>query len=145
MHELKEKVAYLQGLSKGLELSPATKEGQILTNMIDVLEDVVSSLDHLWEAHHELENYIESIDEDLYDLETGGADLDDEEEYIEVECPRCHDVVYFEADIVEDDDVIEVTCPNCDEVVFINDGSFDFNHAVIDNEVEDRVKRTVDI
>lgn len=149
MQDLREKVAYLQGLSKGLDLSPDTKEGRVLTNVIDVLEDVVSSLDSLWVAHQELEEYMETIDEDLCDLE---AEEDNEDgDYIEVQCPRCHDMVYFDADVIDDDDVIEVTCPNCDEVVFINDGSFDFAHAVLDDDYEDdddidqATPRTVDI
>ncbi len=122
MKNIKEKVAYLQGLVQGLNIDETTKEGRVLTAIVDVLDEMADQLDEIETAQSDLEEYVESIDEDLYDLEGDilGDDFD-EEEMVEVECPGCKEIVCFESDIIDDEDLIEVTCPNCDEVVYVND------------------------
>lgn len=124
MHELKQKVAYLQGLTKGLNVSGQTAEGKLLTNVIDVLEDIAEELHDMDLAQVDLENYVETIDEDLTDLEEEvyniDVDVEEDEDIVEVECPVCHEVVTFESDVLNDDDVVEVTCPTCGEVVYEN-------------------------
>ena len=122
MKDVKGKIAYLQGLSQGLEIDTSSKEGRVLTGIIDILEQMADQLEDIEVAHGDLEEYVESIDEDLYDLEGdlfGEDELDDD--MVEVECPNCREIVCFESDIVDDEDLIEVTCPNCDEVVYVND------------------------
>lgn len=123
MKSIREKIAYLQGLSKGLDVDESSKEGQVLSGIIDVLGDMVDQLDDIETAQDDLEEYVESIDEDLDDLESNffGDDDLEMEDMVEVECPKCHEIVCFESDIVDDEDLIEVTCPNCDEVVYVND------------------------
>ncbi|KJS88319.1 MAG: hypothetical protein JM58_01390 [Peptococcaceae bacterium BICA1-8] len=130
MRELTSKISYLHGLVEGLDLETTTKEGRILTNIIDILDDMAESIKGLQDAQIELENYVETIDEDLYELEDDfyeedddedeelEEDLDEEEEYVEVECPKCHDLVYFDSELLDDDDIVEISCPNCDEIVF---------------------------
>lgn len=117
--DMHKKVAYLQGLTEGLEVKGSSREGRILSGIVDLLGEMSNTI-------ADLEEYVETIDEDLFNLEEEAYDLSDGEdldyeEYMEVECPRCHENVYFETDILEDEDVIEVTCPNCDEVVFVTD------------------------
>ncbi len=127
MSDLKSKVAYLQGLTAGLELSNDSKEGRLLKSIVEVLDEFADSFYGLEESQEQLEDYLESIDEDLYHLEDEIYDenaLDNSacgEEYLEVDCPRCKETVCFDSEILEDDDIVEVTCPNCDQVVFIND------------------------
>jgi ribosomal protein S27E len=125
MNDLKTRVAYLQGLSTGLELGES-KEGKLLQGIIDVLDEFADSVGDLAEGQEQLEDYLESIDEDLYQLEdevfeNGSEHCGCGDDYLEVDCPKCGETVCFETDILEDDDIVEVTCPNCDEVVFIND------------------------
>ncbi|MCL6610083.1 MAG: AraC family transcriptional regulator [Peptococcaceae bacterium] len=127
MKDLKSRVAYLQGLSAGLDISSESKEGRILNGIIEVLDEMARSFGELEEAQGQLEDYLESMDEDLFHLEEdvyGAEGEDSGEEYLEVECPRCGETVCFDSGVVEDDDVVEVTCPNCDEVVFINDDNY---------------------
>ncbi|MBF7082109.1 AraC family transcriptional regulator [Desulfallas sp. Bu1-1] len=125
MSDLRSKVAYLQGLSNGLNLDAESKEGKILNGIIDVLGEIAESFTELEDAHEQLEDYVETIDEDLYSLESELNDEDELGEYVEVDCPRCGETVLFDPGIIEDDDVIEVTCPNCDEVVFVNDDNYE--------------------
>lgn len=129
MKDLKSRVAYLQGLSAGMDISSESREGRVLNGILEVLDEIAQSFGQLEEAQDQLEDYVESVDEDLFRLEEDvygetGVEGDEEDGYLEVECPRCGEIVCFDSDIVEDDDVVEVTCPNCDEVVFINDDNF---------------------
>ena len=128
MGDLRTRVAYLQGLSEGLNLDTSSKEGKVLQGIIDVLEDIVDTMDVIEDSQEQMEEYIEKIDEDLLALEDDFYDdkecctcEHDDGEYVEVDCPECGETVCFDSDIIEDEDVIEVTCPSCDTVVFVND------------------------
>ncbi|HWR44919.1 CD1247 N-terminal domain-containing protein [Sporomusa sp.] len=134
MRNLKEKVAYLHGLTQGLNVNEHSSEGKVLLNIIDVLESFADEVQNVNLAQMELEEYVESIDEDLTDLEEQiyEEDLDDDEyeddlfddvedDMVEVACPDCHELVTFESDILDDDDDIEVTCPYCGGVVYDNE------------------------
>ena len=69
MAKIKERVAYLQGLSKGLNIHLHSAEGKLLINIIDVLDDMGDELNNIQMGQADLEAYIESMDEDLTDLE----------------------------------------------------------------------------
>ncbi|MDF2875315.1 MAG: hypothetical protein K0R22_1998 [Sporomusa sp.] len=135
MRNLKEKVAYLHGLTQGLNVNENSSEGKVLLNIIDVLESFADEVQNVNLAQLELEDYVESIDEDLTDLEEQiyEEDLDDDEydddlyddvdedDMVEVACPECHEMVTFESNILDDEDDIEVTCPYCGGVVYDNE------------------------
>lgn len=57
MGNLKEKVAYLQGMTKGLNVNEHTPEGKLLVNMIDVLESFAEEINCMNVAQEELEDY----------------------------------------------------------------------------------------
>lgn len=136
MRNLKEKVAYLHGLTQGLNVNEHSSEGKILLNIIDVLDSFADEVQNVNLAQLELEDYVESIDEDLTDLEeevyeevfdSDDDDYDDEmydgafeDDMVEVACPDCHELVTFESAILDDDEDIEVTCPYCGGVVYDN-------------------------
>ncbi len=133
MRELTERAAYLQGLAEGLDLGRDSKEGKVLNGMINLLQDLALSVSDLREAHSDLETYVETLDEDLNDLEgevyeDSPLALDDmnDEDMVEIDCPNCHETVYFDPEILEEEDVMEITCPNCDTVVFIDEETLDY-------------------
>ena len=122
MTNIIEKISYLQGLAQGLDIQESSKDGKVLNGIIEILGEMAGQLEDMEDAQIDLEEYVETIDEDLYELEDEFLDEDiDDEEMVDVECPSCKELVCFEADIVDDEDLIEVTCPNCDEVVYVND------------------------
>ena len=134
MDELRERIAYLQGLTEGLKLDEGKDEQRILKQLVDIIADLTDEVEDVQIAVEDLEDYLESFDDDLFDDEIDFEEVDDEEEfdiledddgidYVEVECPQCRDIICFESDIINDEDIIEVTCPNCSKVVFVNDGS----------------------
>lgn len=120
MGNIKEKVAYLHGLTRGLNVNGQSAEGKLLLNMVDVLGDMAEEIDCLQVGQEDLENYVETIDDDLTDLEEEVYEDIEDLDLVEVECPNCHETVAFESDLIDDDDAIEVTCPNCGETVYEN-------------------------
>ena len=108
---ISEKVAYLKGLAEGLALDTESKEGKLISVMIGILEEVGLSIEDLEENALALGEEIDTISDDLADVESVvyGED-EDEDDYFEVECPNC------EEPIVIDDKALaegEVECPNC--------------------------------
>lgn len=125
MKHLYEEVAYLKGLAEGLEISNDTKEGKIIHKIVDVLESFADAIVELEEEQIELIEYVESIDEDLSDVEDDiyeEDEEDDEEElnFIEMECPNCNDFVEIDEDLLYDEDV-DIVCPNCNAVILASD------------------------
>lgn len=120
MQYLYEKVAYLRGLSEGLDIDESSKEGKLLKSMIVVMEDIVDSICENEESISELSDYVEVLDEDLseiedimYDEDEDDEDYDDEDfEYVELTCPNCGEDISIDRELMEDG---EVFCPNCEE------------------------------
>ncbi|MDD2555513.1 MAG: AraC family transcriptional regulator [Syntrophaceticus sp.] len=134
MDELRERTAYLQGLTEGLKLDEGKDEQRILKQIVDIIADLTDEVEDLQVSVEDLEDYLECFDDELFDDDDDDEiDLDDDDDecellddditYVEVECPQCHDIICFESEIIDDEDIIEVTCPNCTKVVFVNDGS----------------------
>lgn len=113
MQNVKEKIAYIQGLAKGLNLSEKSDEGRVLESILDVLGDIC-------DRQNELEAYTESLEEDLEDIENffdalleedmDFADEDEDDDLYEVICPECGHT--YLADF-EDFETDSVTCPKC--------------------------------
>lgn len=124
-----EKAAYIKGLAEGLELDASTKEGKVLNAIIDLLSDLAIDLEDVQDGVAMLCEQIDTVDEDLCDLENyvyeeleecdcdcdcdcdcGCCDDEDDDELYEVECPNCHDIIYVDERMLEDEGI---TCPNC--------------------------------
>lgn len=118
MGKIKERVAYLQGLTQGLDIGAHSAEGKLLLNIIDVLDDMAEEFNNMKMVHEDLETYVESMDEDLTDLEDEVYEETNDEDFVEVKCPSCNEIVSFESSILEDDDEVEVSCPHCGDVVY---------------------------
>ncbi|MFC4769140.1 CD1247 N-terminal domain-containing protein [Effusibacillus consociatus] len=142
MHQLKERMAYIKGLTSGLDVNRNTPEGRVLLEIIDLMDAVIHSVDRLNIHQEDLEEYVSAIDEDLTDLENDfygeyddedidvyevyedeDGEQDDDIEYLEMECPNCQETVFVDCTVFDDDDVVEVLCPECHETILVNDDS----------------------
>lgn len=120
--EITEKVAYLKGLAEGLGLDTETKEGKILSAMIDILDDMALEIEDMKDTEQELGDGLDAVSDDLEDVEdiVYGDDEDDEDEEDEEDsedcyattCPTCNETVYFDESVLNEGEVI---CPNCGE------------------------------
>ena len=108
--EILEKVAYMKGLAEGLGLDTKSKEGKLLTVMIDILDDIALELRDIREDQSELEEALDAVSDDLSDVETCLYESEDEDEDEEEEDGA-----------EEDDEVYETTCPNCEEEIFFDE------------------------
>ena len=84
MSSLGDKVSYLKGLAEGKKIDASSNEGKLIVQMIDVLVEVTKQIDELQEAHQELNDYVECIDDDLEELELqfeGESDGDEEDDF----------------------------------------------------------------
>lgn len=130
MSYLKEKVAYLKGLAEGMKINDSTNEGKLLKAIIDVLDDVALSVEDIEEIQEELSQQVDTIDEDLAEIEKAvyseedcscgcedDEDEDDEDLTTEFECPHCNEKVTIDLKDIDDDSVIE--CPHCNKEIEI--------------------------
>ena len=135
MSRLTDRVSYLQGLAEGMKLNTEKDANRLILDILDVMGEMAAELENLENAHAELGEYVDSIDEDLADLE---ADLyDDDDEYCSgdcdtcdsncepdeeengellYECPHCGKEVVIDADDVDFDE--DMKCPSCGEELF---------------------------
>ena len=121
-----EKVAYLKGLADGLAIdTEKSKEGKLISVMIDILEEMGMSIEDLEENATALGEELDAVSDDLADVEEavfGDEDEDDEcccdEDEDFFECPNC------EQPLVIDEDVLEagvIECPNCHSQFAVSD------------------------
>lgn len=123
MQYISNKVAYLKGLCEGLNLKSASKEGEILVQVLDVLDDISDALDGVSQAQNDLQSYVEEIDDDMTDLEDYVIGFDDDDD------------VFFtsdddEADPADDDDLYEVECPACGHIYLTDFDSFEADDVI---------------
>lgn len=146
MSNINERVAYLKGLAEGMKLSEENNDQvKLMLKMLDAMQDMAEELSTLRKDHDELDEYVESIDDDLADMEEylfedededdcggcGGCcgcdDEDDEdeddEEMVEYACPHCGNEVTFEIDGFDLEE--ENLCPACGKPLFPIDGDED--------------------
>ena len=129
-----ERVAYLKGLTEGLDIDSATKEGKLLKAIVDVLDDISFELSDTQEIVGELSEQVDMIDEDLEAVEKIVYDDEDEEdededELFEVTCPNCGDTIYLDDEML---DMGEIECPNCGENL-----EFDFDDCDCECDCDD--------
>ena len=131
---LNERAAYIKGLAEGLEIDSKSKEGKVISALIELVCDMATEINEINEDIDVLGDYIEEIDEDLGSVEEllyDEEELDDEddfecdcdcdccdedcdccdEDFFEIECPACGEVVCFDGTI----DPEELACPACGE------------------------------
>ena len=128
--ELNAKVAYLKGLADMACIDPASKEGKLTAALLDVLDEMANTITDLVKANTEMCELLDTIDQDLGDVESilfdeededddddfdFDEDDDDEEidgEIYEAECPTCGATVYIDEEMLDEG---ETVCPTCGE------------------------------
>lgn len=144
--KLTDKMAYLRGMIDGMELDLKTsKEGKVLAQLLDVMQDVTNYVEDLQAQVDELTEVCDLLDRDLEDVEefiyaddtaeenTVYSMHDDmpelEEEVYETTCPSCGMTLELtEANLEEG----EMVCPICGEML-----EFDFSEMDVPEDTED--------
>lgn len=118
MTSLKARVAYLQGLAAGLEMPADSKEARLLEGIVEILGEFAEAVEDLDVSQERLEDYLESIDEDLYGLERDiypdEEEQDIDTQYLDVVCPECEKAVGLDDRLAGDGGISMVNCPHCE-------------------------------
>lgn len=99
--EIKEKVAHLKGLMEGMEYDTTTKEGKIISSIVDILGDMSEEIDCFGDDIDALYDYADELDSDLGDVESdlyGDVDDDDYSECADCEADDCTDCPSLKGD-----------------------------------------------
>ena len=116
-----EKVAYLKGLADGLAIdTEKSKEGKLISVIIDILEEMGMSIEDLEENTTALGEELDAVSDDLADVEKAVFDededddccCDEDDDFFEVECPNCGETLVIDEDVLEEG---AIQCPNCRE------------------------------
>ncbi len=131
MSNLSEDAARILGLIEGSGLDVQSKEGKIIFKLAEVVYAMATELSSLRKDHEELDDYVESIDNDLSDLEEAffddqggddedmeddGGDDEDDDRTVEYSCPHCGSAMSFSIDDFDFDE--DYLCPNCHKPLF---------------------------
>jgi hypothetical protein len=131
---ISEKVAHLKGVMEGMDFDASTKEGKLISLIVDVLADMSDEIDVITDDVDTLFDYCDELDEDLgmveEDLYCGEDDEDDDDCFDEI------DEEDFEEDEDDADDdkdeedgdeeIFVITCPVCGDGVYLDD-TMDFD------------------
>lgn len=134
MSDLIDRVSRLKSVAAAMKLNMEEDSSRLLLEMLSLMGQMAEELQAMQDAHSELSEYVESLDDDLADLaesvfddgdETDGGslpvdddDMDemDDEDMIVYACPHCGKEIEFSpADVDFDEDFL---CPDCGKAVF---------------------------
>ena len=132
MSKLTDRISYLKGMAAGMKLNMDKDSNKLMLEMLTVMGEMAEEMAAMTEAHNDLNEYVESIDDDLAELEESlfgeenmdGEDIDgedDEEEdgeddLIVYACPHCGTEIEFQANDVDFDE--DYLCPECHKPIF---------------------------
>jgi hypothetical protein len=101
--DLREKVAYLRGLADGFDLKSGSKKDRVMVEVLEVLSLFADKIERVSDECEELSSYIDSMDEDLAEMEDR-IYADELDEYDDLEG-------FSELDDLDDDD--DIDCFDC--------------------------------
>ena len=137
MSNLMDRVNRLKTMVGAMDLNLNEDASRLMLEMLGPMGEMAQEMQQMQDAHAELNEYVESLDDDLADLaetvQAGGADdaalfaADDAEEddddaeleegeMIIYACPSCgHEIEFDPADVDFEEDYL---CPKCGKPVF---------------------------
>ena len=122
-----EKTAYLKGLTDGLGLDPASKDGKLWAALNDLLSDIAHELESLRETDRGQAEALDGVADELSYLEEccGGFDSEDGEDDRPVCCKGSRACKPDKAVLPDEEDeeieydgvIYDATCPVCGEEI----------------------------
>ncbi|MBX6350347.1 MAG: hypothetical protein IRZ11_02400 [Clostridia bacterium] len=102
MDGIEERIAYLQGLVRGMGARQAEPVGPVVEGILDVLADVADSLADVLSQQAELARQVARRGADLVWTFT---------------CPTCGAEIEVEDDVFDEEGHVELVCPECGTLV----------------------------
>ena len=123
MSNLTDRVSYLKGLAEGMQLEKDSSTNKLLLSMLEVLDEMAKEIADINDNYDELNEYVESIDDDLADLEDVLFGDEDDCCCDDDDCDCC--------DEDEDDDLIAYACPSCGHEIEFRASEVDFDEEYL--------------
>lgn len=129
MNDLSKKVGYLKGLMEGMDFSGDPSREKLFAAMADLLTEISDRVLSMEELMDDLNDYVESIDDDLAELEGRAepaphySEDDDEDEYLS-DLEESEDQLHLlgaQEEIPEDAETLAgALCPECGKMFFVS-------------------------
>lgn len=126
MSVITEKISYLKGLAQGLKIEKESKEGQLISEVLNVLSEIADDIEYLESSQDELFERVYDLEDDLYGEESDeeydyyNGDEDDEAEQFSIKCPNCNTEFFIDEDDLDNDE--DLVCPSCNESIELDFG-----------------------
>ncbi|MBQ8554465.1 MAG: hypothetical protein IJ438_01200 [Clostridia bacterium] len=135
MSKLTDRISFLKGMAAGLKLNMEKDANKLMIEMLNAMGEMAEEMQVMVEAHNDLNEYVESIDDDLADLEEtlfGDEELHDED----CDCEECADDDEDDEDegIIDDDELIAYACPHCGHEIKFRASDVDFDEDYLCSE-----------
>ena len=133
MSKLTDRVSYLKGLAAGMKLNMDKDSNKLMLEMLTLMGEMAEDMAAMEEKHNDLNEYVESIDDDLADLEETLFGEDDELEDEDCECEEFADDADEDDDEDDEDDddlpgdLISYACPHCGHEIEFRASDVDFD------------------
>ena len=134
MSKLTDRISFLKGMAAGMKLHMDKDANKLMLEMLTVMGEMAEEMAAMAEKHNDLNEYVESIDDDLAELEEtlfgeeDGEELDEdmdgeededgltEDDLILYACPHCgHELEFRASDVDFDEDFL---CSVCNKPIF---------------------------
>ena len=127
MSKLTDRISFLKGMAAGMKLNMDKDANKLMLEMLTVMGEMAEEMAAMAEKHNDLNEYVESIDDDLAELEEtlfgeeDGEELDEdmdgeEDEDGLTEDDHCgHELEFRASDVDFDEDFL---CPVCNKPIF---------------------------
>lgn len=122
--KLTEKMSYLKGMFDGAEVDTTSKDGKLMSSMIEVMQEMVIYIEDLQGQVDELTELCDILDEDLGEVESDFYDFD-EDELDDEDFDDDFDDEFDDDFDIDDDDLYEVVCPKCGDSILLDSGMLD--------------------
>lgn len=152
MGYLSEKAAYLRGLADGLELKNDTKEGKVLSAIIELLDEMALEIDDVILAQDDLQEQLDCVDTALSELEDDVYSLDEEDD--ELDLNDLGDFVSYDDDEFDEDfddedfedmeEEYSLECPKCGDMIYVDVSLLDDNDVIVCPNCKERIELEFD-
>lgn len=141
MNEFAKKIAYIKGLTEGMNVESKSEEGKIISKLIEVLEQAGDEIERLTERLEECEFHIGDMEDDITSLSMAVSDIgneldgqyesDDEPFEYDHDFDDDDDDDLFDLYDDDDDDLFEIMCPECGEDVVVDFDMLDEDNNIV--------------
>ena len=100
-----EKVAHLKGVMEGMEYDTTTKEGKLLSLLVDIVSALAEEVNEIEDDLDTLFDFADELDEDLGDVEDylfGDDDCDCCDDDDDCDCCDCCDEDFYEVEYTQE-------------------------------------------